>query len=195
MSFPSPSPLARGGGGDGALCEEAIRAAEERAGTPPGLLRALALAEAGRRDPATGGAVPWPWTVNAAGDARRFATRAEAVAWVGRLRRAGRRNIDVGCVQVNLLHHPRAFASLERAFDPAANVAYGAGFLAALRAETGSWDRAVERYHTAVPVRGRAYRARVQAHRGEGRPAGAVAAAGEGGPAMFARTNLTAWRW
>jgi hypothetical protein len=64
-------------------------------------------------------------------------------------------------MQVNLMHHPDAFASLEEAFEPSRNVAYGARFLDALRQETRSWDRAVERYHTADPERGRAYREKV----------------------------------
>ena len=59
------------------------------------------------------------------------------------------------------MHHPDAFGSLEEAFEPARNVAYGARYLDALKQETSSWDRAVERYHTADPGRGRAYREKV----------------------------------
>ena len=50
-------------------------------------------------------------------------------------------------MQINLMHHPDAFASLEEAFEPTRNVAYGARFLGQLRDETQSWTRAVERYH------------------------------------------------
>ena len=39
------------------------------------------------------------------------------------------RSIDIGCAQVNLMHHPDAFASLEQAFDPMANADYAARFL------------------------------------------------------------------
>ena len=67
------------------------------------------------------------------------------------LRRDCHRNIDVGCVQVNLMHHPAAFADLGQAFDPSANVAYGAWLLATLRDATGSWERAVALYHSARP--------------------------------------------
>ena len=86
--------------------------------------------------------------------------------------RAGRQSVDVGCMQVNLMHHPDAFASLRQAFDPATNVAYGARFLTALHDETGSWDRAVERYHSAEPGVGEAYRERVYAN-WQAAPAGA----------------------
>ena len=64
-------------------------------------------------------------------------------------------------MQINLMHHPDAFASLDDAFEPTRNVAYGARFLGALKQETSSWERAVERYHTADPGRGRAYREKV----------------------------------
>jgi Transglycosylase SLT domain len=104
---------------------------------------------------------PWPWTVNNAGDGRYFASKAEAIAHVERLRQAGERNIDVGCMQINLMHHPEAFASLDEAFEPGRNVAYGARFLGDLREETRSWERAVERYHIADAERGRAYREKV----------------------------------
>ena len=99
--------------------------------------------------------------MNNAGDGRYFASKEEAIAHVERLKAEGRRNIDVGCMQINLMHHPEAFGSLEEAFEPIRNVAYGARFLGALERETESWTRAVERYHTADPDRGRAYRERV----------------------------------
>ena len=64
-------------------------------------------------------------------------------------------------MQINLMHHPNAFASLDEAFEPGRRVAYGANYLQGLEKETGSWNRAVERYHTADPDRGRDYRERV----------------------------------
>ena len=46
----------------------------------------------------------------------------------------GVRSIDIGCMQVNLMHHPNAFATLDAAFDPLANALYAARFLTELRA-------------------------------------------------------------
>lgn len=148
-------------GDDADLCAGAIAGAEAGGTLPAGLLTAVAASESGRYDRARRGVAPWPWTVNNAGDGRYFASKQEAIAHVERLRAAGERNIDVGCMQINLMHHPEAFASLEDAFEPRRNVGYGARFLRALEEETRSWDRAVERYHTADPERGRAYRERV----------------------------------
>ena len=75
----------------------------------------------------------------------------------------GVRSIDVGCLQVNLMHHPHAFASLKQAFDPKANVDYAARFLRDLFDQTGSWPQAAARYHSATPALGAAYRRKVLA--------------------------------
>jgi Transglycosylase SLT domain len=156
-SFGSAAPRAA----DADLCARAIARSEAASDLPGGLLTAVAASESGRYDRGRRQVAPWPWTVNNAGDGRYFATKEEAVDHVLRLKAAGERNIDVGCMQINLMHHPEAFASLEEAFEPSRNVAYGARFLGALERETASWERAVERYHTADPERGRAYRERV----------------------------------
>ena len=145
----------------GELCLPAITSAEAAAGVPQHLLRSIALVESGRADPAPGRAVPWPWTINAAGVGSYFDTKAEAVAAVRRLLAGGVRSIDIGCAQVNLQHHPGAFASLETAFDPAENAAYAARFLTSLRATTGSWPLAAAGYHSLTPERGHAYARRV----------------------------------
>jgi hypothetical protein len=64
-------------------------------------------------------------------------------------------------MQINLKYHPEAFADLEEAFDPAANVAYAAAFLKALRNDKGSWAKAVAHYHSATPERYIRYRTKV----------------------------------
>ncbi len=142
-------------------CAAATRRAERRLGLPQGLLQAIALTESGRWDSADRRGLAWPWTVNSGGDGTYLDSKAEAIAYVDELRRVGRSSIDVGCMQVNLHHHPDAFADLGQAFDPIRNVDYGASFLAALQQETQSWDQAIERYHSSDPDRGRAYREKV----------------------------------
>jgi hypothetical protein len=143
-------------------CDGLLGEAEHRLGVPSGLLQAVALTESGRIEAETGRAVSWPWTIASGNDFSYFAPdKASAIAMVERLLAEGRSNIDVGCMQVNLKYHSDAFADLEAAFDPTRNVEYGARFLVALRDETDSWERAVERYHSADPVLGPDYRARV----------------------------------
>lgn len=143
-------------------CARAIAAAEPGSGLPPGLLAAIARVETGRRGP-DGRIAPWPWSFNAAGEGRYAATRAEAVSEVRARLAAGTRSIDIGCMQINLLHHPDAFPSVDAGFDPAANVAYAVRFLRGLHAQTGDWAQATARYHSATPERGVIYHQRVMA--------------------------------
>jgi len=143
-----------------ASCDLAAAAAERGHHLPAGILAAIGRVESGRAD-AAGHVGPWPWTIDAAGAGAWLPSGAAAVAAVAALQRQGQRNIDVGCFQVNLEHHPDAFATLAAAFDPQTNADYAAGFLAALHARTGSWPDAVAAYHSAEPALGAAYRARV----------------------------------
>lgn len=145
------------------LCRTAIRAAERANGIPQALLSALGRVESGRRDPATGNFGPWPWTINAEGRGQFFSSKAEAIAAVRRLQAEGVRSIDVGCMQVNLRHHPDAFASLEDAFDPAKNAAYAARFLASLHEASKNWLQAAAHYHSHTPELATAYQRRVMA--------------------------------
>jgi len=144
------------------LCGAAIAAAEREAGMPAGLLGAVAKVETGRRAP-DGSVQPWPWSYNAAGDGRYAASNAEALQEVRAIQARGVRSIDIGCMQVNLLHHPDAFPSLEAGFDPTTNVAYAVRYLRSLQARTGDWHQAVALYHSATPERGLIYQQRVMA--------------------------------
>ncbi len=145
------------------LCRPAIDLAERRYGIPGQLLQAIGRVESGRRDPASGEVSPWPWTVNAEGQGAYFDTKQQAIAAVNALRARGVTSMDVGCMQVNLMHHPNAFASLEQAFDPAANADYAARFLRKLFDQTGGWPKATAWYHSATAERGEDYQQKVMA--------------------------------
>ena len=79
------------------------------------------------------------------------------------LQAQGVRSIDVGCMQINLRHHPNAFANLDEAFDPAANARYAARFLNNLQATRNDWMRSASHYHSQTPELADAYRARIAA--------------------------------
>ncbi len=143
-------------------CAQAIAVADQNSGLPPGLLGAIARVETGRRTP-TGGVQPWPWSFNAAGEGRYMASRAEAVAEVQARLAAGTRSIDIGCMQINLLHHPDAFPSVEAGFDPETNVRYAVRYLKSLFARTGDWAAATGQYHSSTPERSTIYHLRVMA--------------------------------
>ncbi len=142
-------------------CSGAIAASERAERLPAQVLGAIGIVESGRVDPRTGTLTPWPWTINVAGAGHVFDTAADAIAAVRAAQAAGIESIDVGCMQVNLLHHPQAFPTLEDAFDPAANVRYAAGFLARLHARAGTWPDAVALYHSSTPAIGVPYAQRV----------------------------------
>jgi hypothetical protein len=143
------------------LCAKATNLIERQEGVPRQLLRAISKVESGRFHQKKRIVMAWPWTVMAEGRGRYLPTKAAAIAEVEGLKARGIRNIDVGCMQVNLQYHPHAFANLNQAFDPIANVAYAASYLKSLRIEEGSWAKAVARYHSANPGRYKQYRLKV----------------------------------
>ncbi len=140
---------------------DAVADAERAHNIPRHLMAAIAVAESGRWDRERRAKSAWPWTVMAEGKGRYLPTKTEAIATVRALKARNVRNIDVGCMQINLRHHPAAFANLEQAFDPVANVAYSSTYLKTLFDETGSWQKASGRYHSATPKFNRPYKLRV----------------------------------
>jgi hypothetical protein len=144
------------------VCAKATNRIERQEGIPRQLLRAISKAESGRFHTGKQVVMAWPWTVMAEGRGRYLETKAGAIAEVEGLRARGVKNIDVGCMQVNLQAHPGAFTSLEDAFDPLTNVTYAASFLKTLAAEEGSWAKAAAYYHSQNPARYRGYRSKVR---------------------------------
>jgi hypothetical protein len=168
----------------GAMCRAALTAAEAKYAIPAGLLQAIGTVESGRRDEATGRRDPWPWTINAEGEPHVFEAKEPAVAWVRQAQARGIRSIDIGCGQVNLMHHPTAFASLEEAFDPSTNADYAGRFLKELHDTNagGNWMTAVGYYHSQTPELAEAYRQQVRAALAGGGGAGTAPAFATVGP-------------
>src|SRR5205085_2462466 len=108
------------------LCLRYIQGSERALHIPQGLLSAISLAETGRPIGPNNQLLPWPWTINVNGQGRYFETKEKALAETRALMDQGQKSIDIGCMQVNLRYHPDAFQTLEDAFEPATNVAYGA---------------------------------------------------------------------
>jgi soluble lytic murein transglycosylase-like protein len=153
----SPNALLKGA----EICRSAITAAERKHAIPRQLLSAVSVAETGRWHKAHQASLAWPWTVYAEGRGRYLPSKAAALAEIKALRKKGVRNIDIGCMQVNLEHHGKAFDSLDAMLDPATNAGYAARFLQRLHNETRSWSMAVSHYHSRTPELGRVYRTKV----------------------------------
>jgi hypothetical protein len=142
-------------------CTAAVTQAERTNGIPKHLLNAISMAESGRWHPEKRANIAWPWTVTANGKGRFYDSKAEAVAEAEILMTQGLRNIDVGCMQINLGYHADAFETLSRAFDPAANAAYGAKYLRKMHDRTKDWRKATAFYHSTTPAQAARYRAKV----------------------------------
>lgn len=152
QGFYTPSERPSDGGfevPEASVCVREIFKAQLRHGIPDNLLLGIGLQESGLNH--EGELTVWPWSVNAAGEGRVFASRESAMSWVEKKQREGVNSIDVGCMQVNLRWHKDAFATLEEGFDPAANVDYAARLLRDLYSQSGDWVTAAGSYHSFTP--------------------------------------------
>ncbi|HMA51165.1 MAG TPA: murein transglycosylase [Magnetospirillaceae bacterium] len=146
---------------DALACGQETARQEKLQAIPDRLLHAISLVESGRWDDEHRATLAWPWTVMAEGEGRFLPSKEAAIAEVRKLQARGVRNIDVGCMQVNLLAHPDAFASLEEAFEPRTNVAYAGRFLTDLYAQDGNWGQAGAHYHSQTPSEAMPYKAKL----------------------------------
>jgi hypothetical protein len=124
----------------------AYQIAAQRAGIPSTVLYAVALQESGIR--LRGRLVPWPWTLNVAGKAQRYASRAKACAGLRQaLRRTPATRIDAGLGQVNLGYHPQRYVRPCDLLDPYRNLAIAAEILREQHTPGEDWLLAIGRYH------------------------------------------------
>jgi len=148
---------------DSNRCSRYFSVFEQQHAIPPKLLKAVSIVESGiyHKDSAT--TVPWPWTINVQGKGYFFNSKQEAIEAVQQLQARGISSIDVGCMQINLHFHPKAFISLEQAFEPRENIAYAAGFLQDNFVRGRSWRNAVASYHSETRELGMPYAKKVLA--------------------------------
>ena len=124
----------------------AYQLAAHDAGVPSVVLFAVALQESGTR--LQGRLIPWPWTLNVAGTARRYRTRAAACrALRAALPIVGDTHVDVGLAQVNLGYQRQRFADPCEALDPYRNLGAAAAILREQHVTGEDWLVAVGRYH------------------------------------------------
>jgi hypothetical protein len=143
------------------LCADTARQIERAQHLPETILEAITTVETARAAPGEPIVRPWPWTVTAEGKGYHFESMKAAIEAVRALRARGVESIDVGCMQVNLHYHPGAFTSLEEAFNPLSNVTYAVALLQNLKDSQGTWESAIEHYHSYDPALRLAYRLKV----------------------------------
>ena len=98
---------------DAYVCMQATAKIEQQYQIKKHLLTTISSVETGRYNEAKKQTLAWPWTINAQGKGRYFATKEEAVRAVKKLQAQGVKSIDVGCMQINLAYHGDAFDSIE----------------------------------------------------------------------------------
>lgn len=124
----------------------AYQLAAHDAGVPSVVLFAVALQESGTH--LQGRLVPWPWTLNIAGAAWHYRTRAEACrALRAALPIVGAAHVDVGLAQINLGYQRQRFADPCDALDPYRNLDAAATILREQHVAGDDWLIAVGRYH------------------------------------------------
>ena len=124
----------------------AYQLAAKRAGIPSTVLYAVALQESGIRR--NGRIVPWPWSLNVAGQSRRFATRAEACSGLQQaMRTTPHTRIDAGLGQINLGYHKHRVTSACDVLDPYRNLAIASEILKEQHSPGEDWLLAIGRYH------------------------------------------------
>ncbi len=139
------------------LCTRHLQHYETEYGIPAHLLSAIASTESGRYHKGLKLNLPWPWTINADGKGYFFDSKEDAIEGANKLYARGIKSMDVGCMQINLYHHPDAFTSLSQAFEPEDNIAYAASFLRNLYRDEGTWKKAASDYHSKTPQLGSKY--------------------------------------
>ncbi len=114
-------------------------------GVPPRLLYAMSKAESGLLK--DNRFAPWPWTLNVAGEARRYEGREAMFDGLMAALGTGEMLIDVGPLQVNWYWQFEALGSPWRITDPAVSIKIAAQILKRHYERSGDWWEAVGRYH------------------------------------------------
>lgn len=96
--------------------------ASRETGLSETLIYAIALAESGWVNSRSGQIEPWAWTINAGGKSLRFETRDEAAHALSTLIAQGRRNIDVGLMQISVRWNGDLVVEPVDLLDPAVNL-------------------------------------------------------------------------
>ena len=142
----------------------AYQLAAAQAQVPANVLYAVALQESGRV--INGRTVPWPWTLNVAGQTRRYTTRLKACADLRRaLRLTPAARVDVGLGQLNVGYQQQRVRQPCQLLEPYRNLRLAATILREQYNPDQSWLMAAGRYHR--PAGGAAaarYRQRVSQH-------------------------------
>lgn len=119
-------------------CSNLARLVEIEEGIPPFLLTALIFIESS----------DMPWVIGIEGNSHRYKTKDGALAKIQELKMLGKKNFDIGCMQINHYFHGNNFQTENQILNPLENIRYAARLLKKLKEETGSWKKAIAYYNS-----------------------------------------------
>lgn len=124
----------------------AYQLAAQQAGVPVTMLYAIALQESGMN--LQGRHVPWPWSLNVAGQTQRFPNRAAACAAMKRaLQQFKPTQVDAGLAQVNVGYQQHRYQEPCELLNPYRNLRIAAQILLEQHQPGQDWLTTAGRYH------------------------------------------------
>ncbi len=132
-------------------CRSILSRVERVYGLPEGILHAIAQVESRCH----------PYAVSAGGRSHYFSSLPEAAQFVMRLG-ARKRNLNVGCMQLNFSSHRHSFADTYEMVHPELNIIHAAKMIIRFYSKYGSWERAVRTYNCGNPHGAKKYWKKVQ---------------------------------
>jgi soluble lytic murein transglycosylase-like protein len=114
---------------------------EQKYNIPNKLLWTIAKIESGNN----------PYALNIEGKAYKAGSKEEALKVITLKLNEGLKNIDIGLMQVSWRHHGHNFSAANELLDTDTNIEYAAVFLKQLYDMHGTWQKAVQHYHSAKP--------------------------------------------
>ncbi len=138
-----------------AECSDFVKSASQEFGVPESILNAIITVESSGQ----------PYALNFNNE-RKAVVKNNADDAYKMISNAKSSNIDVGCAQINIKWHYKAFSSdkkeaIKMMLLPENNVRYAGYFLKNLQVQFGSWSKAVAHYHSFNPEHQKNYKQRV----------------------------------
>lgn len=129
-----------------------IHQQEQSHAIPKGLLKAIAVVESKLS----------PYVINTRGRAYYFTSQERATAFAKNMLSKGVHDLNLGCMQIYWPAHKKKFNNNPaKALELSVNVSYAANLLKSLYLSHGSWEKAVQCYHSSVEAYGKPYQAKV----------------------------------
>lgn len=128
-----------------------IKTIEYQYAIPSGLLLALADVESNYQ----------PYSLNISGKSVISNSVEQAKNIAEQYLQKGKKNIDIGVMQLNYFWHGKNFTSIAEMLTPNKNINYAARLLTELYKQHGSWHKAVQHYHSRNPKYHRQYSRKV----------------------------------